>query len=146
MPFPSACFASSTASVEEGQQLFLAYCSSCHQINHMGGDIGPQLDGIGNWGRRALTEKILDPNRNVSRAFVNYDISLVDGNTISGMLRREEGEMIVFANVAGQEFSLPKKDISEMNISPYTLMPDNFGEVLSEEEYYALLSYLLSEN
>ena len=37
-----------------GQAIFAKNCSMCHQINKKGGLIGPQLDGVGNWGRNAL--------------------------------------------------------------------------------------------
>ena len=93
---------------------------------------------------RALAEKILDPNRNVSEAFRNYTITLKDGKVMSGLFRREEGEVIVFADISGKEFSVPKNNIAEQKISKYTLMPDHFGNVLSQEEFNTLLKYLLS--
>jgi putative heme-binding domain-containing protein len=128
-----------------GQAIFANNCSSCHQIKNKGGMIGPQLDGIGNWGRNALTTKILDPNRNISEAFRTYNITLKDGKTLSGLYRREEGQLLVFANVGGQEFSVSKADIKEKVASPYTLMPDHFGDVIKKEDFDALLVYLLNE-
>jgi putative heme-binding domain-containing protein len=102
------------------------------------------LDGVGKWGPRALAEKVLDPNRNVSEAFRNYTITLKDGKVLSGLFRREEGEVIVFADITGKEFSVSKNDIAEQRISKYTLMPDHFGQVLSQENFNALVKYLLS--
>lgn len=131
-------------SLDSGKMVFGKNCSTCHTIQNHGGTIGPQLDGVGKWGSRALTEKILDPNRNVSEAFRNYTITLKDGKVMSGLFRREEGEVIVFADMAGKEFSVPKNNIAEQKISKYTLMPDHFGNVLSQEEFNALLKYLLS--
>jgi putative heme-binding domain-containing protein len=124
--------------------VFKQNCSACHAIGNEGGAIGPQLDGVGKWGPRALAEKILDPNRNVSEAFRNYTITLKDGKVMSGLFRREEGEVIVLADVSGKEFSVPKNDIAEQKASKYTLMPDHFGDVLSQEEFSSLLQYLLS--
>ncbi|WP_083925393.1 PVC-type heme-binding CxxCH protein [Flexithrix dorotheae] len=141
-----AKFSPEKGNVEQGQKAFVQYCSPCHQIEGNGGIIGPQLDGIGNWGAHSLTEKILDPNRNISKAFINYSIKTKDGNIKTGLFRREEGELLVFANASGQEFSLPKKEVVEKKASPFTLMPDHFGEVIPENEYYALLSFLLSQN
>ena len=138
-------FADARPSLEQGGTVFSQYCSPCHRINDQGGNIGPQLDGVGNWGRRALTEKVLDPNRNISRAFVNYTLTLADGKTVTGLFRREEGQTLVFADVTGKEFSLAKSEIAEQKVSPFTLMPDHFGEVIPEEDYYALLNYLLQE-
>lgn len=137
-------FGKAKPSRENGSLVFNQNCAVCHQIGGQGGNIGPQLDGIGNWGQLALTEKILDPNRNISRAFINYSLTLNDGKITTGLFRREEGEVMVFANMAGEEFSIPKAEIKEQKIAPYTLMPDHFGEVISEEDYYDLMGYLLS--
>jgi putative heme-binding domain-containing protein len=130
--------------IDSGKMVFRQNCSTCHSIQHEGGSIGPQLDGVGKWGARALAEKILDPNRNVSESFRNYTIRLKDGKILSGLFRREEGEVIVFADVTGKEFSVPKNQIAEQKASKYTLMPDHFGNVLSQDEFNALVTYLLS--
>ena len=138
-------FVDAEPNLTNGRQIFTQNCAVCHQVGGQGGNIGPQLDGIGNWGRRALTEKILDPNRNISKAFVTYTLTLKDGKVTTGLFRREEGQNMIFANAAGQEFSIPKGDIVEQKAAPYTLMPDHFGQVISEKDYYDLLGYLLRE-
>ena len=71
-------------------------------------------------------------------------ITTKDGKVMSGLFRREEGEVIVFADITGKEFSVPKREIAEQKPSKFTLMPDHFGNVLSQEEFNALLEYLLS--
>ena len=131
-------------SLDSGKMVFGQNCSTCHAVANKGGTIGPQLDGVGTWGPKALAEKILDPNRNVSEAFRNYTITLKDGKVMSGLLRHEEGEVIIFADMAGKEFSVSKQNIAEQKISRYTLMPDHFGNVISQKEFNALLKYLLS--
>ena len=89
-------------------------------------------------------EKILDPNRNVSESFRNYTIKLKDGKTLSGLYRREEGALLVFADITGNEFTIPKKDIAERTVSKYTLMPDQFGTTISPGDFNALVAYLLT--
>lgn len=131
--------------VELGKAVFMNTCSVCHQINGDGGIIGPQLDGIGNWGRRALAEKMLDPNRNISQAFKTYTVTLKDGKVLSGLFRRDEGELEVYANASGQEFTVSKNEIKEKKFSQYTLMPDNFGESISKEDFNALIGFLLTQ-
>ena len=131
-------------SIDSGKMVFRQNCAACHSIGGEGGAVGPQLDGVGKWGPRALGEKILDPNRNVSEAFRNYTITMKDGKVLSGLFRREEGEVIVFADITGKEFSVPKNEIAEQKASKYTLMPDHFGQVLSQDEFNMLLKYLLS--
>jgi putative heme-binding domain-containing protein len=137
---------SKPVSVDSGKMVFTKNCSMCHSIEHQGGAIGPQLDGVGKWGPRALAEKILDPNRNISGAFRNYTVTLKDGKVMSGLFRRDEGEVTVFADITGKEFSVPKAEIAEQKMSPYTLMPDSFGSVLSQDDFNALLTYLLNRD
>ena len=139
-----ASFDPAEVTVESGRSVFTQNCSMCHQIKGNGGVIGPQLDGIGNWGQKALTEKVLNPNKTISEAFRNYTITLKSGKTLAGLYRREEGQVLVFANIAGQEFSVPKRDIKEKQASQYTLMPDHFSKTIPEKDFYALLKYLLS--
>jgi putative heme-binding domain-containing protein len=127
-----------------GRTVFTRNCSSCHSIAGEGGTIGPQLDGVGKWGVSALVEKILDPNRNVSESFRNFTIKLKDGRTLSGLYRREEGALVVFADITGKEFTVPKKDIVEQTVSKYTLMPDQFANTISPADFNALIAYLLT--
>lgn len=138
-----AGFASSKGTAEQGRNVFQQNCSMCHQIKSNGGLVGPQLDGIGNWGQKALTEKILDPNRNISEAFRNYNITLKNGKILSGLYRRTEGQVQVFADLSGKEFSVAQGDIREKKASRYTLMPDHFRKTVSEQDFYALLKFLL---
>jgi putative heme-binding domain-containing protein len=139
-----AAFAPDQKLVSAGATIFDNNCGACHQIAKKGGLIGPQLDGVGNWGQTALATKILDPNRNITENFRTYNISLNNGQTVSGLFRREEGQTVVLANQVGQEFTVSKPDIKEMLPSKYTLMPDNFHTSLTEEEFNALLVYLLN--
>ncbi|AHM63031.1 membrane-bound dehydrogenase domain-containing protein [Flammeovirgaceae bacterium 311] len=129
---------------EMGKAVFSRNCSMCHQVNKEGGMIGPQLDGIGNWGKIALATKILDPNRNISENFRNYNITLHNGKTISGQYRREEGQMLILANSSGEEFAVSQQDIREKEASKYTLMPDNFNSTIPKDDFDALIVYLLS--
>ncbi len=138
--FPSAVSATS----DSGRITFTQNCATCHRIGTQGGLIGPNLDGVNKWGAQALAEKILDPNRNIAENFRTYTIRLKDGKVMTGLYRREAGAVIVFADMAGQEFSVPKNDIAERKASKYTLMPDHFGTVLSQGEFNALINYLLN--
>src|SRR5262249_55082848 len=116
--------------VDSGKLVFVKNCSPCHSVDTEGGDIGPNLDGVAQWGPKALAEKILDPNRNISENFRMYSIRMKDGKVSSGLYRREEGAVVIFADLSGKEFSIAKKDIAEQTPSKLTLMPDNFKETL----------------
>lgn len=130
--------------ISAGSQIFAENCMICHQVGGEGQVIGPQLDGIGNWGLEALSIKILDPNRNISQSFRNYSITLEDGQILNGLFRREEGETVVFADITGTEFKVNKQSISDQKPLGTTLMPDNFKNALDQDDFNALMDYLLS--
>ena len=90
-------------------------------------------------------EDILDPNRNVDRAFRTTLLVLKEGDVQSGLFRREEGEMLVLAEATGKEISVPKKDVRERRESETSLMPDNFSDVIPLEEFNHLMAFLLSK-
>jgi putative heme-binding domain-containing protein len=129
----------------DGETVFVKNCAPCHAIKGKGGAIGPQLDGVGRWCVEPLIEKILDPNRNISENFRNYTVKLKDGKIRSGLYRRDEGQVIIFADATGQEFSVSKQDIVERTASKFTLMPDQFRNTIPENEFNALIAYLLSQ-
>lgn len=130
---------------DAGRAVFSRNCSPCHSIGDDGGGmIGPQLNSVGKWGVNALAEKILDPNRNISESFRTYTIRLKDGKVITGLFRREEGAATIYADAAGKEFTIVNKDIAERTASKYTVMPDQFGEMISQEDFNALMVYLLA--
>ncbi len=129
----------------EGVRIFFRNCAVCHQIDGQGTLVGPQLDGIGNRGLERLLEDTLDPNRNVDINFRAETIVLKDSEVVSGLPRREEGDLLIFADIAGKEISIRKADVESRRPSDISLMPSNFGDILSEAEMHHLMSYLLSK-
>lgn len=137
-------YQSDSSQLGAGKTLFQQNCGICHSIGEEGGMIGPQLDGVGNWGLNALATKVLDPNRNISENFRTYSINLKNGQTMSGLFRREDGQVLIMADQSGKEFTIAKKDIDEQIPSNITLMPDHFGSSLSQPQFNGLMTYLLS--
>lgn len=128
---------------ERGPELFKKHCAACHQIGGQGAVIGPQLDGIGNRGLDRLLEDVLDPNRNIDQAFRTSVYVLSDGRVLTGLFRRDEGELLVIADQQGKEISFDKTLIEERQASPLSLMPDNFATEIPESDFHDLMAYLL---
>jgi len=92
-----------------------------------------------------LCEDILDPNRNVDRAFRSTLLVLNDGDVVSGLYRRDEGELLVLAESTGKELTVPKKNVNSRRESDTSLMPENFGEILTPQDFNDLMAFLLSK-
>jgi putative heme-binding domain-containing protein len=107
--------------------------------------VGPQLDGIGSRGADRIIEDILDPNRNVDRAFRLSLVTLKDGTVASGLVRREEGAQLVLADFVGKEITVQLSQVAKREESDTSLMPPAFGAMIAPGDFNDLLAYLVSQ-
>ncbi|HVL16152.1 MAG TPA: c-type cytochrome [Gemmata sp.] len=141
----ATAFASAKPDKELGAKLFAKHCAACHRIGDQGGKIAPQLDGIGNRGLERVLEDVIDPNRNVDQAFRARVILTKDEKSITGLMLRVEGEVLVVADGEGKEVRIPTKDIDTNRETMLSPMPANFGDVIPEAEFPHLVAYLLDQ-
>jgi putative heme-binding domain-containing protein len=141
----TASFGKANPDVAAGANLFKANCAACHQIKGQGGLIGPQLDGIGARGAARLCEDILDPNRNVDAHFHLHTFTMKDGSVFAGFLKAEIGQVSLLADATGKEHRIAKADVAKSEVTPMSLMPPAFGQLLTEAAFNDLLGYLLGE-
>ncbi len=127
-----------------GAKVFEKHCAACHQIGGKGAKVGPQLDGIGTRGLDRLMEDILDPNRNVDQTLRVTNLALKNGQIVSGLLMREEGEVLIVADAQGKEVRVPKTSVDERSTSSLSPMPANLVDQIDEADFYNLMAYLLS--
>jgi len=126
-----------------GAKVYEKNCAICHILANKGAKIGPQLNGIGNRGLDRLLEDIIDPNRNVDQTFRSTTLNLKNGQIMSGLVLREEGEVVVLADSQGKEVRVDKKNIEERTVSQLSPMPANLVEQIPEADFYNLLAFLL---
>ncbi|HLN28528.1 MAG TPA: PVC-type heme-binding CxxCH protein [Gemmataceae bacterium] len=128
-----------------GARIFEKSCAICHQIAGKGAKVGPQLDGVGNRGLDRLLEDVIDPNRNIDQAFRSTMLLLKNGQTVSGLVLREEGEVLVLADAQGKDVRVPKNTVEERTVSQLSPMPANLVDQIAEPDFYHLLAYLLAQ-
>jgi putative heme-binding domain-containing protein len=138
-------FLQAKADAGAGALVFEKHCATCHQLGGKGAKIGPQLDGIGIRGVDRILEDVLDPNRNVDQAFRSTTVGLKNGQTVTGLLLREEGEVLVFADGQGKEVRVPKDTVEERTVSQLSPMPANFVDQIPEKDLHNLLAFLLAQ-
>ena len=129
---------------EKGAQLFAQQCAVCHRLRDIGGNVGPNLDGMAARGVHRLAEDILDPNRNVDPAFRQTVIETSDGQTVAGVNLRDQGNALTLSDVTGKELTMPKATIKTRTESRLSLMPPVYESQLTPEDFSDLLGYLLA--
>ncbi len=139
-----AGFNPAKASSARGKEVFTRNCAVCHQVNGQGALVGPQLDGLGTRGAERIVEDVLDPSRNVDPAFFSTLLALKDGRTLSGLIRRREGQNVVLVDSTGKEQSIAAADVEEERSTRLSPMPANFGSTLPEPELNDLLAFFTS--
>ena len=105
-----------------GAALFAEHCGTCHTFEGQGADIGPVLTGMGAHGRETLLALILDPNREVEPAYIEFVVECYDGTLVTGLLARETDQALVLKNTEGQ-IEIPREHIESMRSSGLSLMP-----------------------
>jgi putative heme-binding domain-containing protein len=140
-----ATYNAKKASEENGARVFVKQCAACHRIGGQGALVGPQLDGIGNRDLARLLEDLLDPNRNIDEAFRSTIISTEEGQIISGLELRTDGDILVMADAEGKDIRVPLAQIEQRRRSPVSPMPGNLSERVSDAELHDLLRYLLAQ-
>ena len=138
-------FAKAKPDKAEGAKLFAKHCAACHRIGDQGGKIAPQLDGVGVRGVERLLEDVLDPNRNVDQAFRARSITLKDMKTLTALMLRVEGKVLVVADLEGKEQRIPVDDIEINRETMLSAMPANFDTVIPEADLYHIVAYLLDQ-
>jgi putative heme-binding domain-containing protein len=138
-------FTKAKTDVDLGAKVFEKSCANCHQLANKGAKVGPQLDGVGIRGLDRLLEDIIDPNRNVDQAFRASTIITKKGQIVTGLVLREEGEVVVVADQQGKEVRLEKKEIEERTVSQLSPMPANLVDQIPEADFYHLLAFLLNQ-
>ena len=118
----------------QGAKVFEKTCMACHQLRGQGARVGPQLDGIGARGVDRLLEDILDPSRNIDQAF----------RVLTGLLLREEGEVLVLADSQGKEVRVPRDQVEDRALIQISPMPANFVDQVADADLHDLLAYLLA--
>ena len=93
-----------------------------------------------------LLEDVLDPNRNVDPAFRYSNVILKDGRLITGLQRRAgRGAAGLQRYHWGRKSQSPESEIRQRIESTSSLMPGNFGEILTAGELCDVMAFLLTK-
>ncbi|HEV8542352.1 MAG TPA: PVC-type heme-binding CxxCH protein [Verrucomicrobiae bacterium] len=124
-----------------GKQIFATTCAVCHTFNGEGGKVGPDLSGIAAKGKSEILVDILDPNRSVEANYRLWNATTKTGDTFSGRLDAETQTSIELLDTTGQKHVIQRKDLTNLESSSMSLMPNGF-EALPPNDLSALLTFL----
>jgi quinoprotein glucose dehydrogenase len=131
---------------EAGRQIFFertaVSCLRCHKVKGVGGDVGPDLIGIGARQKRDyLLESIVDPNRQIAKGFESVVITLTSGKYVTGIIKSEDAREVRLITAEGALVTVAKADIDERTRGK-SAMPDDLMKSLSKGDLRDLVEFL----
>ncbi len=129
-----------------GRKIFFervdASCLRCHKIGWEGGDVGPNLTGIGKkQPREYLLESIVFPNAKIAPGFESVTLTMKNGATHAGAVKQETADWLELNSPEDGFLQLAKKDIAERQRG-LSGMPEGFGQTLSKRDLRDLVEFL----
>jgi putative membrane-bound dehydrogenase-like protein len=118
-------------------------CIKCHKVKGQGGDVGPDLSGIGaKYPRPQLIESILYPSAQIFSGYEPVVIATTEGQLLTGILKRDDGDAITLQDGEARTVTVRKSEIEERRVSDVSLMPTGLAEGLTREDFADLVRYL----
>ena len=92
-------------------------CAACHRLEGVGHQIGKDLKAIGDHSAESILVSILDPNREVDPAYVNYVALTNDGRAASGYIAAETAVSVTLKRADDASDTLLCRDIDQLQSS-----------------------------
>jgi quinoprotein glucose dehydrogenase len=118
------------------------YCVRCHKIKGEGGEVGPELTGVGGrHPRNYLLESIVAPNQAIAQGFESVIVARNDGTVVTGVFKAEDEKALRLMTAEARLIEVPKADIEERKRGA-SAMPDDLHKKLTKAELRDLVEFL----
>ena len=120
-------------------------CSSCHKLEGVGGQVGPDLTRI--WETSTvekLLESIVEPSKEIKEGFATYKAVTANGQVFTGLKIFDSPTEIVLREASGRDVRIDRSDLDALSPSKISLMPENVVSQLSFDQFIDLLAFLKS--
>jgi putative heme-binding domain-containing protein len=108
--------------------------------------VGPNLETIRHHTPQQVLANILDPNREVTPAYLEYSVSLQDGRVANGLIATETPTSLTLKRPNDVQETILREAIAELNSTGVSLMPEGLEKKITPEEMRDLLGWLLTPN
>jgi len=134
-------------SFANGKQIFeVASCVSCHRLNGVGEQVGPDLAQLdAKMTRSEILRSLLEPSAKIDEKYSTHVFATKSGKSVTGMILEENAERIkLIENPLAKTAPvlLDRADIEEHSKSPTSIMPKGLLDKLTKEEILDLIAYI----
>jgi quinoprotein glucose dehydrogenase len=133
---------------ERGRRIFFekteVSCVRCHEVNDVGGKVGPELTKIGaDKPREYLLEAVVDPSRTIAKGFETAVVATDEGLVHTGVVQFEDDALLRLITAEGQIITLDKETIEERRAGK-SAMPEDILKNLNRGEIRDVVEFLAS--
>ena len=130
-----------------GRELFRskAACATCHILRGEGFAVGPDLNNLVHRDYASVLRDIAEPNAVINPDAVAYNVTLRQGDPVSGVRSAENADSLTLVQPGGLTVKLKKSDIVKVEPMTLSLMPEGLDKALTPAELRDLMTYLLTE-
>lgn len=131
------------ANLAQGRRLFGQNCAPCHKLFGEGGTVGPDLTGSGRSNLDYLLENLLAPSAVVPADYRMTVVTLKDGTVLNGLLREPTARTVTLQSQTEARV-IERSDITTLEQSDQSMMPEGILSQLSPEAARDLIAYLMT--
>ncbi|MEX0679654.1 MAG: hypothetical protein WD063_21470 [Pirellulales bacterium] len=132
-----------TGDAARGRTLFER--RACHRCHQVGGHLGPELAGaVKRMSREDLFTAIVDPNLDVSPAFLTTAIATDSGQVYHGLIVYESPESTLLQTGPDTTVRITDTETTSVQTSTQSLMPTGLLDMFSDQDLGDLYVYLKS--
>jgi len=116
---------------------------TCHRVDGEGGQVGPDLSGLGGSARVGdILSSLLEPSATIKQGYQTAHIITVDGKIISGIVQQRTQQNVTIRDAMNRLRTISNDDIEEVDASRISVMPSGLMESLTRNELIDLVAYL----
>ena len=125
-----------------GKTVFASVCSSCHKLDGVGLELGPDLRSVAQHDAEKLLNSILDPSAIIEPGFMAYHCTLKSGEQLYGVIATETSASLTLKMAGNITKSVLRSDVASLKSTGISLMPEGLEAALMPQALADLIAYL----
>jgi putative heme-binding domain-containing protein len=131
-----------TGDPTKGKTTFQLVCISCHKLDGVGLELGPDLRSVAQHDPDKLMNSILDPSAVIEPGFMAYHCTLKSGEQLYGVIATDTSTSLTLKMPGNVTRPLLRSDIASLKSTNTSLMPDGLEAALTPQSLADLIAYL----
>jgi putative heme-binding domain-containing protein len=135
--------------INSGRALYFgkAQCSTCHMMQGRGGFIASDLTAYGrNHNASSILKAITTPDSPLVPSSRVVTVTTRRGRIFTGVLRNEDNFSLDLQTEDGRYHLLARSDLTDVHYTDHSLMPRDYGALLSSSELDDIAAFLVLES